>query len=321
MLPVIIACSVVGFLLILSLIAYITCCNRSCTCSCWSSKLRDDQRIEERLRRENDARIKRLNKPGYPIDSFDSYKKQQNETHRQVGLDFPQAHDDEFEVSSPANSNPIFEESALSRLSKTMSGKFGLGRKAGSAIETEHNVRVSKLPENFRQSIQPGLTPEMIFNIDTFETMKKANESAIPAAVVASHKALKMMGVNESDVQKPFSEPVTSRIERMAKTAQKQGFNVGSSTAGLGPEIAKQFEVKRKAQEERQRTFDIKKEESRIRAEIREENLSEVNQHFKNLRDSQKLSEADAKRLSQAATDRISQKKNKLKQFLETTGQ
>ncbi|KAH9261748.1 hypothetical protein BASA81_000404 [Batrachochytrium salamandrivorans] len=133
----------------------------------------------------------------------------------------------------------------------------------------DSNVRVSKLPEGFRQSIQVGLTPDMIFDLATASTMKQANQSSpLPQRVIQSHKFAQMMGVEENALHKPYSEPVTDRVERMAKAANKQGINVGGSTAGLGPQVAQQFTVRQQA----------RAEEERIREEIRQLNLLEKKQ-------------------------------------------
>lgn len=271
--------------------------------------------------RQNQERIDRLNKQREPSTNSMSYGKNNN-VGRQVGAEFLSQEADSFEVGRDLERDPF---------DKPKDEYPSLQSRRVTVDMTEHNIRASKLPEGFRiQSIQPGLTPDMIFNMDTVRSMQEANKAAasVPAAVIASHKALKMMGVNENDVQKPYSEPVTARVERIAKAANKQGLMSGGATANLGNQIAEQFAVKRKAAEERAEAFrraQLEKEEAKIRAEISRENKEEKR---KTLRDSQKLSPEDAKRLSLAAAARRSAKAagdvasaagNRLRDFIDKT--
>ena len=267
--------------------------------------------MEERLRRQNQERIEKLNRQRENSNASAARVARQN-----VQIDFPQNKEDHFEAEFGEATNPDFERDWDRR---------------ATVDKTEHNIRASKLPEGFRiQSVQPGLTPEMIFNLDTANAMQQANAAAaaVPAAVIASHKDLKMMGVNQNDVQKPYSEPVTARVERLAKAANKQGLMSGGATANLGNQIAEQFAIKRKAAEERAESYrqaELRKEEARIRAEISRENKEQLTEKRRTLRESQKLSADDAKRLSLAAAARRSAKRagdstgNKLQDFLSKT--
>lgn len=180
--------------------------------------------------------------------------------------------DGDFEATNPVYSHERQSTAASGqqRVSLTMkkvatSLRTSLTNKQRTA---DSNVRVSKLPEGFRQSIQVGLTPDMIFDSATASTMKQANTAPLPQRVIQSHKFAQMMGVEENALHKPYSEPVTERVERMAKAANKQGINVGGSTAGLGPQVAQQFTVRQQA----------RAEEERIREEIRQLNLLEKKQ-------------------------------------------
>jgi len=349
-LPVIIAGSVLGFILIV-IAAYLLmrggcggeegCCSCQCSRLCCRSQLKEDERLEERLRRQNQDRIDKLNRTRdtSSAQSLSGYNKKAEIAKKNVGAEFPDQRDEQFEMSagfpSPAGDDDIeaqpfeFEVPPERKSRKLGSLRDPFGMKKAEVVKTEHNVRASKLPDDFRKSIQPGLTPEMIFNMSTVKEMKEANDKPLPATVIASHKALKMMGVNESDVQKPYSEPVTARIERLAKAAEKQGLMSGGATANLGNQIAEQFEVKRKAAEARaeaMRQQQLKKEEERIRQEISRENKAELTEKRRTLRESGKLSPEDAKRLSLAAAARRSAKAagaagNKLKDFLERNDQ
>jgi len=306
-----------------------SCCCLSC--SCCSSSLNSDERLEERLRKQNEERIEKLNRAGdntrSRLATYSLTRKKAEVAKKQVGVEFPQETNDSFEVVSmnmAGTRNPIAVD---------LESQFQNDGPQVTIDRNEHNIRASRLPENFRKSLQPGiaLTPQMIFNMDTLQTMKKANEEAktVPAAVIASHKALKMMGVREADVQKPFSEPVTARIERLAVAANKQGLLSGGATAGLGNQIAGEFLKKQQAAEERRaeaaRAAELKKEEARIRAEISRENKTELDERRRTLRASQKMNEDDAKRLSSAASARKSAKatvnaaQNRLKDFLNKT--
>jgi hypothetical protein len=293
--------------------------------------LKDDERLEERLRRQNQERIEKLNQTRDSSASSMNKYGQRVEIARNVGMEFP-AKDDDFEMSAGFGHHESAGAEASSYDFDNDKNLKRFGSKKAIVDKSEHNVRASKLPEGFRiQSVQPGLTPEMIFNLDTVKTMQEANAaaSAVPAAVIASHKALKMMGVNESDVQKPFSEPVTARVERIAKAANKQGLMSGGATANLGNQIVEQFAIKKKAAEERVEAYrqaELRKEEARIRAEIIRENKTEMFEQRRTLRESGKLSPEDANRLSLAAAARRSAKAagetaaaagNRLKDFLD----
>lgn len=330
-LPVIIAGSVAGFLILIVALFCIVRRSRnsdsSClpSCRCCSGRLKDDERIEDRLRRQNQERIERLNRQrDSSTTSAINYGKK-HDIGRQVGAEFLSQEVDSFEVGRDLEKDPF---------DKPKDEYPSLQSRRVTVDKTEHNIRASKLPEGFRiQSIQPGLTPDMIFNMDTVRSMQEANKAAasVPAAVIASHKALKMMGVNENDVQKPYSEPVTARVERIAKAANKQGLMSGGATASLGNQIAEQFAVKRKAAEERAEAFrraQLEKEEAKIRAEISRENKVELQEKRRTLRESQKLSPEDAKRLSLAAAARRSAKAagevasaagNRLRDFIDKT--
>jgi len=238
--------------------------------------------------------------------------------------DFPPDDEDNFSFTSPIGVK-VRDEVKGSRVeAEEEDDDIGSPR---SQTVTEHNIRVSRLPKDFRASFSPGLTPEQLFGTETLRMMNEANAQAtsVPKAVIASHKALKMMGVQEADVQKPYSETVQERVQRMARAAAvSSGAAVGGSLTGVGQQVAeasvlKQREAEKRAMERRRRE-ELRKEEARIRAEIELQNKAEKQET--EVRKSQKLSANEAARLSGALQDRKSRGKpgtqggSKLKEFI-----
>lgn len=295
-------------------------CGFPACCMCCEHTLRDGEQVEARLRMQNKERLAMLKQKGTSSNNgFDYARNNAGGSNGRktvdTGTEFPHM-DDTFEMSSPVGNRVMSIPSPKNEEDDVFNGRTTI------VVTTEHNVRASRLPDDFRKSFRPtSLTPEMIFNMQTVNDMKNANANALPAAVMASHKAMKMMGITESEVQKPFSESVTARVERLAKVASAQGYGSGAATAGLGNDIAVQFAIKRKAAEERadqRRKMELAKEEDKIRKEIRQENIDELQERRRTLRASQKLSEADTKHLADSLKARSSGKRdtNKMSEFL-----
>jgi len=240
--------------------------------------------------------------------------------------DFPPDDEDNFSFTSPIGIKVRDEVKSARVDDDADEADDDIGTPRSQTV-AEHNIRVSRLPKDFRASFSPGLTPEQLFGTETLRMMNEANEqaTAVPKAVIASHKALKMMGVQEADVQKPYSETVQERVQRMARAAAvSSGAAVGGSLTGVGQQVAeasvlKQREAEKRAMERRRRE-ELRKEEARIRAEIELQNKAEKQET--EVRKSQKLSANEAARLSGALQDRKSRGKpgtqggSKLKEFI-----
>jgi hypothetical protein len=314
-LPVIIAGSIVGFIVLVLLGVAIVrrrqsdddggmcsmCGNVCCIACAHRCEDAEDARFEREQAKRDERLAKFREKAASERNAPDFQMKMSSSP-----LSTPTAHKvaDEF---SEDGDNFSFSSPISQQVEEEISGPR-------SETVVEHNIRASRLPADFRKSFSPGLSPEQLFGADTLKMMDEANmqAAAVPRSVIASHKALKMMGVQEAEVQKPFSETVHQRVERMAKAQAKAGMAVGGSVAGIGSQVAEQSVLKRREAEiraqERRRKEELRKEEARIRAEIEEENKHEKRET--QLRNSQKLGELEAGRLSQSLKARADARKS-----------
>lgn len=165
----------------------------------------------------------------------------------------------------------------------------------GVQIVVEKNVRASKLPADFGKKLKLGLTPELLYNMEQLQIMQEANAKAakakqenlspksnkdvyVPPYISGKRegragydkkmskgvpKALKMMGIDNNDIQKPYHETVEERMQRLAKAAAKGGgYNVGGATANFASAAAIAFNKKRTKQL-------VKNEQKRILNEVK----------------------------------------------------